>query len=78
MSRFEKQRVKDFKATVIHYLESLMNSQQQVCMSGEELVQFTFLLHLCGKSVLSHMPPPLLLEWGGGGGGADIFLNFNP
>ena len=30
MVRFEKQRVKDFKSTIIHYLESLMNSQQQV------------------------------------------------
>ena len=30
MSRFEKQRVRDFKTTVIHYLESLMNNQQQV------------------------------------------------
>ncbi|KAK2163468.1 hypothetical protein LSH36_79g09044 [Paralvinella palmiformis] len=30
MLRFEKQRVKDFKTTIIHYLESLMNNQQQV------------------------------------------------
>ena len=30
MTRFEKQRVKDFKTTVIHYLETLMNNQQQV------------------------------------------------
>lgn len=30
ISAFEKQRVKDFKSTIINYLESLMNSQQQV------------------------------------------------
>ena len=38
MVRFEKQRVKDFKSTIIHYLESLMNSQQQVnmCFTGRE------------------------------------------
>jgi sorting nexin-1/2 len=31
MVRFDKQRVKDFKSTIIHYLETLMNNQQQVC-----------------------------------------------
>lgn len=30
ITRFEKQRVKDFKATIINYLESLMSNQQQV------------------------------------------------
>ena len=30
MARFEKQRVRDFRNTIIHYLESLMNNQQQV------------------------------------------------
>jgi sorting nexin-1/2 len=30
VARFEKQRVKDFKVTIINYLESLMNSQQQL------------------------------------------------
>lgn len=30
LSRFDKQRVKDFKTTVVHYLEALMNSQQQL------------------------------------------------
>ena len=39
MVRFEKQRVKDFKSTIIHYLESLMNSQQQVNMCLILIVQ---------------------------------------
>lgn len=30
MVRFEKQKVKDFRATIINYLESLMNNQQQL------------------------------------------------
>lgn len=30
LARFDKQRFKDFKNTIIHYLEGLMNSQQQV------------------------------------------------
>ena len=31
--RFERQRVRDFKTTIINYLESLMNNQQQVRQS---------------------------------------------
>lgn len=30
VSRFEKERVKDFKSTVVKYLESLLQSQQQM------------------------------------------------
>lgn len=30
IARFEKQRVKDFKSTVINYLQALMSSQQEV------------------------------------------------
>lgn len=32
MERFEVNRVKDFKVTIIQYLESLMTHQQQVTM----------------------------------------------
>jgi len=38
VERFEKQRVKDFKVTIINYLESLMNSQQQVIKYWETFV----------------------------------------
>jgi sorting nexin-1/2 len=38
LERFEKQRVKDFKVTIINYLESLMNSQQQVIKYWETFV----------------------------------------
>ncbi|MBN3310738.1 SNX2 protein, partial [Amia calva] len=33
VGRFEKERVKDFKAVIIKYLESLVQTQQQVCLS---------------------------------------------
>merc|ERR1711894_123999 len=36
--RFEKQRVKDFKATIINYLESLMNNQLQLIKYWESFL----------------------------------------
>ena len=50
MVRFEKQRVKDFKSTIIHYLESLMNSQQQVnmCFNINYYTKWHLLDHFAG------------------------------
>ncbi|ELU01066.1 hypothetical protein CAPTEDRAFT_156986 [Capitella teleta] len=38
MTRFEKQRVRDFKGTVINYLETLMNNQQQLIKYWEAFI----------------------------------------
>jgi sorting nexin-1/2 len=40
MKRFEVQRVRDFKTTIVHYLEGLMNTQQQVrnCSSHHTVI----------------------------------------
>ncbi|KAI0208323.1 Sorting nexin-2 [Lamellibrachia satsuma] len=36
--RFEKQRVRDFKSTIVNYLESLMNNQQQLIKYWESFL----------------------------------------